>query len=340
VERDKKYMERALDLSTGGLGSVSPNPMVGCVIVQQEHIIAEGWHADYGGSHAEVMAIESLKDKSKLQGSEVYVTLEPCAHFGKTPPCADLLVQYKVGRVVVASRDPNPLVSGKGIKRIQDHGINVTLNVLEKEAKWINRRFFSLYEKKRPYVILKWAQTSDGFIARENYDSKWISSEIARKLVHKWRSEEDAILVGRNTVFYDNPLLNVRDWSGKDPIRMVLDPQLSLSSDLHIFDGSQPTLIYHQSENSDGKVEYIKCSSNDFLKDVLNDAADRGVSSIFVEGGAATLNLFINAGLWDEARVFESESIFGKGISAPELTEDYTSEQIGKDKLKYYKNIK
>ena len=331
-------MQRALDLSQGGLGRVSPNPLVGCVIVHHDHIIAEGWHAEYGGPHAEVTAINSVKDKSVLNESEVFVTLEPCTHFGKTPPCADLLVQNNVRRVVVAANDSNPIVSGKGIKRMQDHGINVTANVLEKEAKWVNRRFFSLHEKKRPYVILKWAQTSDGFIARENYDSKWISSDISRKLVHKWRSEEDAILVGRNTVLYDNPSLTTRDWSGSDPIRMVLDPQLSLASDFHVFDGTVKTFVYNQrEEKSKGWIEFIKCGSN-FINDILSDAAQRGISSIFVEGGSATLKAFIGAGAWDEARVFESDSIFGKGISAPVITGSVATEKIGNDNLKYYKN--
>ena len=332
-------MQRALDLSLNGLGSVSPNPLVGCVIVHKDQIIGEGWHQEHGGPHAEVVAVNAVKDVSKLAESEVFVTLEPCSHFGKTPPCADLLVKHQVKRVVVAAQDPNPLVSGKGMKRLQDHEIDTVLHVLEKKAKWINRRFFSLYEKKRPYIILKWAQTSDGFIARKNYDSKWISSDLSRKLVHKWRGEEDAILVGRNTVFYDNPRLNVRDWSGKDPIRLVLDPQLSLSSELHVFDGTVPTWVYNEKEEkSEGMVKYIQCSSSDFVHEVLADAAKREVSSIFVEGGAATLKALIGAGLWDEARVFESPLTFGQGIPAPTMEHPDSTEVVGKDVLQYYKN--
>ena len=200
-------MQRALELARLGLGNVSPNPMVGCVIVKDGKIIGEGHHEQYGGPHAEVNAVQAVKDQSLLPQSTAYVTLEPCSHFGKTPPCADLLVRHQVKRVVICNEDPNPLVAGQGIERLRNAGIEVEIGLLREEGRVLNRRFFTAFEKKRPYVILKWAQTTDGFVARENYDSKWISNTYSRQLVHKWRAEEDAILVGTNTARYDNPSL-------------------------------------------------------------------------------------------------------------------------------------
>jgi len=332
-------MQRALDLAAGGLGSVNPNPLVGSIVVYRDTIIGEGWHKKFGGPHAEVNAINAVKDKKLLSESEVFVTLEPCSHFGKTPPCTDLLIEHNFKRVIVAMNDPNPLVSGKGIKKLQDHGIEVVTQILEGESRRVNRRFITLHEKNRPYVVLKWAQTSDGFMARENYDSKWISSDISRKLVHKWRSEEDAILVGRNTVFYDNPLLNVRDWNGKNPLRIVLDPKLSLPTESHVFNGPAPTLVYNlQKDSKENSCEFVKIASENFMGGVLSDAAERGISSIFVEGGAASLRAFLEGGLWDEARVFVAPVSFEKGIKAPEIKGSYTSEKIGVDHLFYYKN--
>jgi diaminohydroxyphosphoribosylaminopyrimidine deaminase / 5-amino-6-(5-phosphoribosylamino)uracil reductase len=240
------FMQRALDLAALGRGTVSPNPMVGCVIVHQNKIIGEGYHQQYGGAHAEPNAINSVRDKDLLSQSTLYVTLEPCAHWGKTPPCANLLIEMKVRKVVIATKDANPEVGGKGIYLLKEAGIEVITGVLEDQARELNKRFFTSMEKQRPYVILKWAQTRDGFIARENFDSKWISNSYSRQLVHKWRSEEDAIMVGTQTARYDNPMLNVRDWTGRNPLRIVLDRHMSLKSELHLFDGSQPTLRYNQ----------------------------------------------------------------------------------------------
>ena len=239
------FMQRALDLAERGKGTVRPNPLVGCVLVHEGNIIGEGYHEQYGGPHAEVNAIASVTDPNLLTDATAYVSLEPCSHWGKTPPCANLLVEKGIKSVVVATLDPNPLVAGKGVKLLEEAGISVQVGLLEQEARWQNRRFFCQQEKHRPYLILKWAQTQDGFIARENFDSKWISGTQSRQLVHQWRAEEQAILVGKNTALHDNPRLNVRDWTGSDPIRVVLDSKLELPAELHLFDQKIPTLCYN-----------------------------------------------------------------------------------------------
>ena len=333
-------MARAADLALGGLGMVSPNPLVGCVIVNNDTIIGEGWHQKFGGPHAEVNAIASVKDKKLLNNATVYVNLEPCSHQGKTPPCSDLMIQSKIKRVVISNIDPNPLVGGKGMERLRSNKILVDENVLFEKGRDLNKRFFTFHEKNRPYIILKWAQTSDGYIARENYDSKWISSESSRKVVHKWRAEEDAILVGRGTVEHDNPRLNVRDWSGSNPTRVVIDPQLKLAGDFHIFDQITKTIVYNlTTERTQGILHFIRLPKINFLPDLLSNLVEQGIASIFVEGGATTLKCFIESGLWDEARVFESPQTFGKGIEAPKLSgAPGTVEMIEKDKLLYFIN--
>jgi len=244
LDTDQKYMQRAMELARLGLGSVSPNPMVGCIVVYKDKIIGEGFHRQYGGPHAEVYAIDSVQKKELLSESTVYVSLEPCAHFGKTPPCADLLVASGVKKVVIANVDPNPQVAGKGIAILENAGIELQVGVMEKEGLELNRRFFKYISQKKPYVILKWAETADGFIARPDYSSKWISNEYSRKLVHKWRTEEDAVLVGKNTALHDNPMLNVRHWPGKNPLRIVLDRNLQLPQTLNLFSGNAQTVCY------------------------------------------------------------------------------------------------
>ncbi|MEP2026129.1 MAG: bifunctional diaminohydroxyphosphoribosylaminopyrimidine deaminase/5-amino-6-(5-phosphoribosylamino)uracil reductase RibD [Reichenbachiella sp.] len=337
---DEKYMRRALELAAIGLGVVSPNPMVGCVIVHEDKIIGEGWHEKYGEAHAEVNAIKNVKHKSLLKHSTAYVTLEPCAHFGKTPPCADLLIKYQLKRVVIANQDSHSLVNGVGIQKLREAGIEVEIGVCSDEARRLNKRFFTRIEKQRPYVILKWAQTSDRFIARENYDSKWISGEQSRKLVHKWRSEEDAIWVGTNTAKYDNPNLNVRDWQGNHPIRLVIDKQLSLSSELHLFNQEIPTICYNlKKDGKEENLEWVKVLENQLLDDIFLDMRQRGVQSVFVEGGAHLLQTLIDQGLWDEARVFSSETKFEKGIPAPKLlSEASESMKVEKDQLDIFYN--
>ena len=339
MQNDELYIRRAFDLALLGLGNVSPNPLVGCVIVHEGKVIGEGWHKKYGEAHAEVNAIASVVDKSLLPESTVYVSLEPCAHFGKTPPCSDLLVRHDVKRVVISNIDTNPLVGGKGLKKLEEAGIEVTTGILEHEGAEINRRFFTGLGKKRPYIILKWAETADGFVARKNYDSKWISNETSRKLVHKWRAEEDGIMVGTNTAHYDDPRLNVRDWHGRNPVRIVVDRNLRLSRKLKIFDGSQPTICYNLlSEKEEEGVRYVKLEENNFLEALFFNLYERDLRSVIVEGGAQLLNLLIKNGMWDEARVFISPAKFKEGIEAPRISGLVAEEIIDTDKLLIYKN--
>lgn len=318
MTQDELFMQRAIDLAQRGHGSVSPNPLVGCVVVRNNSIIGEGWHQKYGEAHAEVNALSSAADQDSIEGSTVYVNLEPCSHFGKTPPCADLLVAKRVARVVIANTDSNPLVSGKGIAKLKAAGIDVVTGVLENSGRELNRRFFTFMEKKRPFVILKWAETADGFIARDTGDSKWISNEISRKLVHRWRTEEDAVLVGTSTAALDDPQLNARDWKGRNPVRIVFDRHLRLDPRLHLFDGSQQTLCYNTVRQQEGPSLYlVKVSDERFCEDVMADLATRNVQSVMVEGGTTTINLFVRDGLWDEMRVFRTPTVFGAGFPAP-----------------------
>ncbi|TXE14552.1 bifunctional diaminohydroxyphosphoribosylaminopyrimidine deaminase/5-amino-6-(5-phosphoribosylamino)uracil reductase RibD [Algoriphagus aquimarinus] len=315
---DERYMQRALELAEFGRGKVSPNPMVGCVIVHEDRVIGEGYHQEYGKAHAEVNAINSVKNPDLLTDSTVYVTLEPCAHYGKTPPCANLLVENKVKKVIIAAFDSNPLVGGKGIQILKDAGIEVETGVLEKEARIQNKRFFTQIEKKRPYVILKWAQTQDGFVAREDYSSKWITNASSRRIVHKWRAEEDAIMVGKNTAKYDDPALNVRDWVGKNPLRLVIDSRLELPNTLKLFDEAVPTICYNTQKSEEiGTLEFVKLNSGFQVQDILGDLHKRNIQSVIIEGGSYLLNKFLDSELWDEARVFTSSNKFGSGIAAP-----------------------
>lgn len=335
--QDEHFMLRALELAKKGLGNVSPNPMVGCVIVYEGKVIGEGWHQKYGEGHAEVNAVNSVENKALLKESTIYVTLEPCAHHGKTPPCADLLIRHLVKKVVICNSDPFEEVDGKGIDRLRKAGIEVELGVLENKGLELNKRFFTFHQKKRPYVVLKWAQTADGFVARENFDSKWISGEQSRKLVHKWRAEEDAIMVGTSTARYDNPSLTVRDWKGKNPLRIVLDKNLKLDPTLNLFDQSTHTVCYNLHNNEKAKnLEYVKLFKENLLEDILDDLYDRNIQSLFIEGGAKLLQSFIDQGLWDEARVFTAEVEFEKGVVAPVIsstTEQSRSTDIDTDRL-------
>lgn len=311
-------MRRAFDLAANGRGKVSPNPMVGCVIVKDGIEIGEGWHMVYGGPHAEVNAIASVADKTLLDGADIYVTLEPCAHYGKTPPCAELLIKYPFRKVIIANTDPNPLVAGKGIQLLREYGLEVITGILSNDGDKLNARFFTFIQKKRPYVILKWAETSDGFVARSDYSSKWISGKISRKLVHKWRTEEDAIGVGKNTALYDNPQLNTRDWPGKNPIRVFIDRNLELPATLNLFDGSQKTICYNLlKDEENNNVIYVKLPEENFIQALLDDLYKRKVQSVIIEGGSVLLNLFISEGLYDEVRIFKAPHTFENGIPAP-----------------------
>jgi diaminohydroxyphosphoribosylaminopyrimidine deaminase/5-amino-6-(5-phosphoribosylamino)uracil reductase len=339
---EEQYMQRALDLAIKGMGGVSPNPMVGCVIVHEGQIIGEGWHKYFGEAHAEVNAIASISNKNLISDSTVYITLEPCSFHGKTPACTDLLIKYKPRAVVIASKDPNPMVSGNGIKILEQAGFEVRSGVLEKEAIAINKRFFVNMNLKRPYIVLKWAQTNDGFIARKNYDSKWISNEHSRQLVHKWRTEEDAILVGRKTVKYDNPELTARSWKGRNPIRIVIDPELKLDDGFKLFIDDGPVYIFNLIKNqNDGNRILLKVSKENMLNDILSLLYTKDIGSVLVEGGAHVLNSFINEGLWDEARIFTSNNNFDEGIDAPVIEFDQAEEQnIVGDRLSIIYNPK
>ncbi len=318
-------MQRCLELAALGLSSVSPNPMVGAVIVHEGLIIGEGYHQQYGQAHAEVNAVDDALSKHAnaeelLRKSTIYVSLEPCAHYGKTPPCADLIIKHRILRVVVGCRDPFEQVNGKGIEKLQESGIEVTVGVLEEECQWLNRRFFTRVREKRPYIILKWAQTSDGFFAPADRSQFWITSKESRILVHKWRSEEDAVLVGKNTVVADNPQLNVRHWVGKSPKRVVIDRRLELNCDLNIYDQSTETLVFNEVKTDiDGKIKYIALEDFDrFVPQyILFQLYLQDIQSVIIEGGAHTLNSFIEAGLWDEARIFTGKTVLGQGIKAP-----------------------
>lgn len=341
MESDERYMKRALELARLGSGNVSSNPMVGCVIVKNNEIIGEGYHESFGQPHAEVVAIESVVDKSTLEGSTLYVNLEPCSHIGKTPPCSNLIVEHKIKRVVFSNIDPNPFVAGAGFEFLMANHIEVIQGVLEDEGRELNCRFFTYIEKKRPYIILKWAETADGFIAKENFDSKWISNEVSRKLVHKWRSEEDVVLIGTNTALYDNPRLNVRDWSGRNPVRAFIDKQLQVPMGAHLLDGTQETICYNYIEQDvRNLVEYVKVDPMDDMIDVIiGDMYERKHLSILVEGGSKVLNAFLAKGMWDEIRIFKSQSEFGLGIESPIIRAKPDShEMILTDELIVYKN--
>ena len=334
-------MKRALELAESGRGFVSPNPMVGCVIVFDNQIIGEGLHEFYGGPHAEVNAINSVKNPELLRLSTAYVSLEPCAHWGKTAPCANLLVGKGLKKVFIGALDSNPLVGGKGIEILRKAGIEVVIGVLEKAARFQNRRFFTQIEKGRPYVILKWAQSKDGFVARSDYSSKWISNARSRQLVHKWRAEEDAILVGKNTAKHDNPNLTVRDWTGKNPLRLVIDPKLELPQDLNLFDHTIPTICYNsvKSEKREN-LEFVKLGLEFEIREILEDLNSRKIQSLIVEGGSFVLNKFIEAGFWDEARVFTGLTELGEGISAPKLNLRPTETlSIQEDTLRIYHHV-
>lgn len=332
--QDDIYIQRTLQLAQLGTRAIVTNPMVGCVIVKNGKIIGEGWHQKYGEAHAEVNAVNSVKNKKDIEGSTVYVSLEPCSHHGKTPPCADLLVSLKPAKVVICNVDSNPLVGGKGIEKLRNANIQVESGILEEEGRVVNKRFFTFVEQKRPYIILKWAQTADGFIARENYDSKWISNPLARKWVHRWRARENAIMVGTNTAQHDNPQLTVRDWFGESPTRVVIDKYLRLSPSLKIFDSQAPTLCYNLKKNEQtGNTYFIQIPEAHFLQNLFQDLYQRKLPSILVEGGTQLLQSLIAQNLWDEARIFQSQSTFQTGISAPKITGDLVDQRTVGDNL-------
>jgi diaminohydroxyphosphoribosylaminopyrimidine deaminase / 5-amino-6-(5-phosphoribosylamino)uracil reductase len=338
----EKYMQRCIELAELGAGYVSPNPMVGAVIVHQGKIIGEGYHRQYGGPHAEVNAVNMVltnfaEAEDLLKKSTIYVSLEPCVHYGKTPPCADLIIKHQIPNVVVGCRDPFDQVDGKGIEKLQEAGINVEIGILEKECRDLNKRFFTRVKSQRPYIILKWAKTADGFFAPDDDRQFWISGPESRRLVHQWRAEEDAILIGKNTAMIDNPQLNLRHWEGKAPKRVVIDRRLELSKDLNIYDQSVETLIFNEVKTDvEGNIKYIALEDFDrFVPHyILYQLYLQDIQSVIIEGGAYTLNTFIEAGLWDEARIFTGKSVLNKGIPSPVIKGVMANEySVGEDTL-------
>jgi diaminohydroxyphosphoribosylaminopyrimidine deaminase/5-amino-6-(5-phosphoribosylamino)uracil reductase len=345
MNEHEKYMRQCLSLAVKGAGSVAPNPMVGCVIVHNGEVIGEGYHMQYGQAHAEVNAINSVKDQQLLKKATLYVNLEPCAHYGKTPPCVDLIIHHKIPYVVIGCIDSNSLVKGKGMEKLVSAGCDVKVGVLDEECRELNRRFFTFHEKKRPYIILKWAQSADRFIdaqrtIEEAGHATQISNETSRRLVHKWRSEEPAIMVGTNTALLDNPMLTVREHEGKNPLRIILDKQLKVPLNYHVFDGSAPTLVFTEmKEKRSEKADYVTVRfDNAMLKNVLAELYKRNIQSVIVEGGAQLIGSFAEQGLWDEARVFTSKRRLGTGVAAPAMSsEPLSTENIAGDELKIYR---
>ncbi len=337
------YMQRALDLAALGKERVSPNPMVGCVIVHNNLIIGEGYHKQFGEDHAEVNAINSVIDKKYLSESDVYVTLEPCAHFGKTPPCVDLLINYKVRKVFISVLDPNPLVAGKGLAKLKESGIEVEIGLLKNEGLELNKRFFKAISQKLPFVIIKWAETADGFVANEYGSPLKITSSVSNLLVHKWRSEEDAIMVGSNTILNDNPQLNARLWpNGKSPIRVLIDRELKLKQEFKVFEDGQKTIVLNAKiEKLDGNLHFVKIENQDsFLLESLKRLNTLGINSVFVEGGPTLIRQYFKEGFYDEIRIFKSKVLLKKGIDAPNVPSGiamHSQEKIMEDYLSIYK---
>nr|WP_294779874.1 bifunctional diaminohydroxyphosphoribosylaminopyrimidine deaminase/5-amino-6-(5-phosphoribosylamino)uracil reductase RibD [uncultured Flavobacterium sp.] len=320
----EKYIKRCIELAQNGLGTTYPNPMVGSVIVYDGQIIGEGWHKKAGEPHAEVNAVNSVQDKSLLKKATIYVSLEPCSHFGKTPPCCDLIIANEIPNIVVGTVDPNEKVAGKGILKLIEAGRNVTVGVLEDECNELNKRFFTFHQKKRPYIILKWAESQDGFLSPEKVQDQdrkpiWITNQYSRQLVHKWRTEEQAILVGTQTVVDDNPKLNARDWSGSNPVRVILDQINRISENSFIFDETVKTIVF--SKTAKPSKENIQYEVIDFEKNSIAQILDvlyqNQIQSIIIEGGRQTLQSFIDENIWDEARIFVGKSVFENGTKAP-----------------------
>jgi diaminohydroxyphosphoribosylaminopyrimidine deaminase/5-amino-6-(5-phosphoribosylamino)uracil reductase len=337
MEENDIYISHCVELARNGSGLVAPNPMVGCVIVHKERIIGEGYHKEFGGTHAEVNAIKTVSDKELLKDSVLYVNLEPCSHHGKTPPCADLIIKMNIPKVVIGMADPFEEVAGKGIQKLKDACIEVVSGILEDECRELNKRFITFHEKKRPYIILKWAQTKDGFIGKikntsSEYTPSWITNENLKTLVHKWRTEEQSIMVGTNTALLDNPQLNAREWKGNDPIRIALDKNLRLPETLHIFDDSVPTIIFTASNKATKKIKNTEFIEIDFNGKIASQVCDvlfeKKIQSLFVEGGTMLLQAFIDSNLWDEARIFTGNKEFHEGVKAPEIEGKIISEDV------------
>ena len=342
---DIKFMQRCLDLAGKAEGLTYPNPLVGAVIVHNGKIIGEGFHLKSGASHAEVNAINSVSDKSLLKSSSLYVNLEPCSHFGKTPPCADLIISCSIPRVVIGTTDTSDKVSGQGIDRLKRSGCEVETGVLEEECRRLNRRFFTATEKKRPYIILKWAQSADGYIdilRKRDHKNKpaWITGNPEKILVHKWRSYEQSILVGAGTVRADDPQLNVREWTGNQPLRIVLSSSGAIDKNSLLFRTNGTFIVFTGNMNSDlpGIVKIRLKEGISASEQIVSYLFSKGIHSLFVEGGAEVLNHFISEGYWDEARIFTGEMYFNEGVKAPALENERLTARVyyGKSKLEIY----
>lgn len=341
------YMQRCLELALKGKGNVSPNPMVGCVIVHDNNIIGEGYHQKFGEAHAEVNAINNVLQKygdqaaTLLANATAYVSLEPCAHFGKTPPCADLLVKHQLKKVVIGNTDPFDGVNGKGIDKLKNAGIEVLSGILDEECRMVNRRFFTRVTQQRPYLILKWAQTANGFFAPTDQTQRWISGPEAKTLTHEWRSEEDAILVGKNTVLADNPQLNTRDVKGKNPIRIVIDKRLEIPANYHIFNDESKTIIFNEVKTEVvGNLHFIQMEDMHFYlpQKLAYQLYLMDIQSVIIEGGTHLLSQFIHDGLWDEARIFTANTTWESGLQAPKINGQLMEEiSVGNDKLQVLK---
>lgn len=343
---DKKYMYRCLQLARLGMEHVAPNPMVGAVLVHNDTIIGEGYHKRYGDWHAEPNAINSVKDESLLAQSTLYVSLEPCSHYGKTPPCAKLIIEKHIPRVVVGILDPNPLVAGRGIKMMQDAGIEVETGVLEQECYELNKRFFCYQEKKRPYITLKWAQTQDGFIDRlrasKDEPVLVISNPLTKQQVHRMRAENMAIMVGTRTALLDNPGLRTTRWSGRNPLRVVIDKKLQLTADYKLMNSEAATLVFSEKEAYNFKTEAEVVPINfehNAWQQMLDELYKRGINSLLVEGGAILLNSLINENLWDEAHIEVSPITIKNGVQAPKINAfPYKTEKIEDNTIMYFRN--
>jgi diaminohydroxyphosphoribosylaminopyrimidine deaminase/5-amino-6-(5-phosphoribosylamino)uracil reductase len=337
-------MSRCLQLAKMGAGNVAPNPMVGAVLVYEDKIIGEGYHQKYGDAHAEVNCINSVSEENKpfIEKSTIYVSLEPCSHYGKTPPCADLIIRNNIKKVIIGIQDINKEVAGSGIKKLQDASIEVTTGILENECRDLNKRFFTFHQKQRPHIILKWAQTVNGKIGSKNSERILISNEYTNRLVHKWRSEEAAILIGTNTAITDNPSLTTRLWKGRNPIRIVIDNHLKMPAEMNVFSKQTNTIVFNSIKDSiKENVQFIQLHNKNFIEEMLHALYELNIQSVLVEGGAKTLQSFIDEGLWDEARVITNEEmIIESEIGSPEMKNFklLNQEEYLNDSIRYFKN--
>ena len=345
---DEFYLKRCLELAALAIENVNPNPMVGCVIVANGKIIGEGYHQQYGQAHAEPNAVRQVMERFGAEAEHLfkqataYVNLEPCAHFGKTPPCADLFVKHQLKKVVIGNRDPFDGVDGKGIEKLRNAGIEVVSGILDAECRYFNRRFFTRIEQKRPYIILKWAETANGYFATNDGHQKWISGALAKRLAHQWRTEEDAILIGKQTALMDNPQLTSREFPGKNPIRLVIDKNLQIPLTNNIYNAAAKTIIFNEIKTDvTDNIHYIQMEDMHFYlaQKIAFQLYLMDIQSVIIEGGAQILRQFLEASLWDEARIFTSSDSWNEGISSPAIKGNLIEQiKIEKDKLSIYIN--